>query len=69
MYCVLWRFDNWYIITCGDPINGAVYDNWFPTKYFDDDYYIIYLLCGNYTSLHCSMLSTHCVKATVPSIK
>ena len=34
----------------------------------DYDYYIMYLLCGNYTSLHCSMLST-CIKATVPSIR
>ena len=33
----------------------------------DDDYYIIRLLCRNYTSLHCSMLSTY-IKATVPSI-
>ena len=33
------------------------------------DYYIICLLCGNYTSLHCSMLSTHCIEATVPSIR
>ena len=32
----------------------------------DDDYYIICLLCGNYTSLHCS---TRYVKATVPSIR
>ena len=35
----------------------------------DYDYYIIGLLCGNYTSLHRSMLSTHCIKATVPSIR
>ena len=35
----------------------------------DDDYYIIGFLCGNYTSLHCSMLSTRCIKATVPSIR
>ena len=35
----------------------------------DYDYYIIHLLCGNYTSLHCSMLPTHCIKATVPSIR
>ena len=41
----------------------------FPQNICDDDYYIICLLCGNYTSLHCSMLSTHCVKATVPSIR
>ena len=34
----------------------------------DYDYYIIHLLFGNYTSLHCSMLSTRCIKATVPSI-
>ena len=35
----------------------------------DNDYYIICLLCGNYTSLHCSMLSTRYVKDTVPSIR
>ena len=35
----------------------------------DYDYYIFHLLCGNYTSLHCSMLSIHCIKATVPSIR
>ena len=40
----------------------------FPENICDDDYYIICLFCGNYTSLHCSMLSTRCVKATVPSI-
>ena len=34
----------------------------------DYDYYIIHLLCGNYTSLHCSMLSTR-IKAIVPSIR
>ena len=34
-----------------------------------DDYYIICFLYGNYTSLHCSMLSTRCIKATVPSIR
>ena len=27
------------------------------------------LLCGNYTSLQCSILSTHCIKGTVPSIR
>ena len=31
----------------------------FPQDICDDDYYIICLLCGNYT----------CVKATVPSIR
>ena len=41
----------------------------FPQNICDYDYYIICLLCGNYTSLHCSMLSTHCIKATVPSIR
>ena len=35
----------------------------------DDDCYIICLLCGNYASLHCSMLSICCIKATVPSIR
>ena len=40
----------------------------FPQNICDDDYYIICLLCGNYMSLHCSMLSTR-VKATVPSIR
>ena len=69
MYCVLWRFDNWYIIACGDPINDAVFDIDFPQNICDDDYYIIGFLCGNYTSLHCSMLSTRCIKATVPSIR
>ena len=41
----------------------------FPQNICDDDYYIIGFLCGNYTSLHCSMLSTRCIKATVPSIR
>ena len=41
---------------------------YFPQNICDYDYYIIHLLCGNYLSLHCSMLSTHCIKATVPSI-
>ena len=36
---------------------------------YGSDYYIICLLCGNYTSLHCSMLSTYCIKATVRSIR
>ena len=35
----------------------------------DYAYYIIRLLYGNYTSLHCSMLSTHSIKATVHSIR
>ena len=35
----------------------------------DYDYHIIRLLCRNNTSLHCSMLSTCCIKATVPSIR
>ena len=30
----------------------------FPQNICDDDHYIICLLCGNYISLHCSMLST-----------
>ena len=30
---------------------------------------IICLLFGNYTSLHYSILSTHCIKVTVPSIR
>ena len=25
-------------------------------------YYIIHLLCGNYTSLHCSIISTRCIR-------
>ena len=33
------------------------------------DYYIISLLCGKRTSLHRPMLSTRCIKATVPSIR
>ena len=41
----------------------------FPQNICDDDYYIICFLCGNYTSLHWSMLSTRFIKATVPSIK
>ena len=41
----------------------------FPQNIFGDNYFIICLLCGNYTSLHCSMLSTRCIKATVPSIR
>ena len=41
----------------------------FPQNICDYDYYIICLLCGNYTSLHCSMLSTCFIKATVPSIR
>ena len=41
----------------------------FPQNICDDDYYIICLLRENYTSLHCSMLSTRSVKATVPSIR
>ena len=41
----------------------------FPQNICDDDYYIIDFLCENYTSLHCSMLSTRCIKATVPSIR
>ena len=40
----------------------------FPQNIFDNDCYIIGLLCGNYTFLHCSMLSTRYSKATVPSI-
>ena len=34
----------------------------------DYDYHIIHLLSGNYTSLHCFMLST-CTKATVCYIR
>ena len=41
----------------------------FPQNICDDDYYIIGLLCGNYMSLHCSTLSTRCIKATVRSIR
>ena len=41
----------------------------FPQNICDYDYYIIRLLYGNYTSLQCSMLCTHCIKATVPSIR
>ena len=37
------------------------------------DYYIIRLLCGNYTSLHCPLLHTYLlvirIKATVPSTR
>ena len=36
----------------------------FPQNICNDDYYIICLLCRNCTSLHCSMLSTRCMKAT-----
>ena len=35
----------------------------------DYHYYIIRLLCGNYTSRHLSMLSTRCIKVTVRSIR
>ena len=41
----------------------------FPQNICDDEYYIIRLLYGNYTLVHCSMLSTCCIKATVPSIR
>ena len=41
----------------------------FPQNICDDDCYIIHLLSGNYMSLHCSMLSTHRIKATVSSIR
>ena len=41
----------------------------FPQNICDYDYSTIRLLCGNYTLLHCSMLSTCCIKATVPSIR
>ena len=41
----------------------------FPQNICDNDYYIIRFLCGNYMSLYCSMLSTCCMKATVPSIR
>ena len=40
----------------------------FPQNICDYDYYTICLLCENYTSLHCSMLSAR-IKATVPSIR
>ena len=41
----------------------------FPQNICGHDYYIICLLCRNNTPLHCSMLSTHCIKATVPSTR
>ena len=41
----------------------------FPKNICEYDYYIIRLLCGNYMSLYCSMLTTGCINATVPSIK
>ena len=41
----------------------------FPQNVCDYDYYIICLLCGNNTSLHCSMLCSHRIKATLPSIR
>ena len=41
----------------------------FPQNICDYDYYIIHLLCGKFMSLHCSMLSARCIKATVPSIR
>ena len=47
-------------------MNGAVFDNLNICCY---DYYIIRLPCGNYTSLHCAMLSTCCIKAAVPPIR
>ena len=33
MYCRLWQFDNWYIIACGNLMNGAVIDICFSIKY------------------------------------
>ena len=33
------------------------------------NYYIIHLLSRNYMSLHCSMLSTYCIKATAHSTR
>ena len=69
MYCVLWRFDKWYIIACGDPIMVWFLIIDFPQNICDDVYYIICFLYRNYASLHCSMLSTRCIKATVPSIR
>ena len=69
MYHGVWRFDNWYIIACGDLMNGVVFVIDFPQSICGYDYYIIHLLCKNYTSLHCSILSTCCIKATVHSIR
>ena len=49
-------------------MNGMIFDNRFPTKYsYGCDHYMIHLLCGNYMSPHCSMLSTS-IKDTMHSI-
>ena len=42
---------------------------YFPQNICGCGYYIIRLLCRNYTSQHCSMLSTHCNKVIVHSIR
>ena len=59
------------IIACEDLMNGAIFVNYFSAKYlwlWDYDYHIVCLLCGNYSSLHCSMPST-CTGATVCYIR
>ena len=43
-------------------MNGAVLISDFPNNICGCDFYIIHLLCVNYTSLHYSTLST-CIKA------
>ena len=45
MYCWLWKFDNYYIIACGDPINGTVFDNRFPTNICGCHYCAFYVCC------------------------
>ena len=55
------------IITYGNPINGTALIKINFTR--GCGYYIILLLRGNYTLLHCSTLSTCCIKATVCSIR
>ena len=40
MYYVLWWFDNWYAIACGDPMNGMFFDNFFLQSICGYDYYL-----------------------------
>ena len=61
--------DNWYIIACGDLMNGAVFDNQLPANICGYHYYIICLLCQHYMSPHCSMLCTCRIEATVSFIR
>ena len=51
MIDILQAMASW-IIAYGDPINGTGFDNWFSTKYWLSDYFIILLLCGNKNICH-----------------